>query len=269
MLHYSITPNNSSLTKLCGYNRTQVRGNRLGGKNIIKAILFDFGQTLVDAANGFRKAEKEAQKTLFADPSLNLQEDFLTTYRRIRKELHDRSNFSRKSLWQEVYHFYGLKSDARLLETWETAYWETVKANSTLFPETVNVLKSLSSKYQLGMITNTQGQQRSGTHRISQFPELETYFKVIIVAGENSIPPKPDPEPFRLCLQELNLKPSEAVYVGDDYRIDVCGAKDAGLHAVWIKHHCVSRSWPEVETSVPIITHLNQLLDIECMVKVL
>jgi len=269
MLHYSITPNNSSLTKLCGYNRTQVRGNRLGGKNIIKAIIFDFGQTLVDAANGFRKAEKEAQKTLFADPSLNLQEDFLTTYRRIRKELHDRSNFSRKSLWQEVYHFYGLKSDARLLETWETAYWETVKANSTLFPETINVLKSLSSKYQLGMITNTQGQQRSGTHRISQFPELETYFKVIIVAGENSIPPKPDPEPFRLCLQELNLKPSEAVYVGDDYRIDVCGAKDAGLHAVWIKHHCVSRSWPEVETSVPIITHLNQLLDIECMVKVL
>jgi putative hydrolase of the HAD superfamily len=269
MLHYSITPNNSSLTKLCGYNRTQVRGNRLGGKNIIKAIIFDFGQTLVDAANGFRKAEKEAQKTLFADPSLNLQEDFLTTYRRIRKELHDRSNFSRKSLWQEVYHFYGLKSDARLLETWETAYWETVKANSTLFPETVNVLKSLSSKYQLGMITNTQGQQRSGTHRISQFPELETYFKVIIVAGENSIPPKPDPEPFRLCLQELNLKPSEAVYVGDDYRIDVCGAKDAGLHAVWIKHHCVSRSWPEVETSVPIITHLNQLLDIERMVKVL
>jgi putative hydrolase of the HAD superfamily len=70
-------------------------------------------------------------------------------------------------------------------------------------------------------------------------------------------------------LQELNLKPSEAVYVGDDYRIDVCGAKDAGLHAVWIKHHCVSRSWPDVQTSTPIISHLDELLDIECMVKVL
>jgi putative hydrolase of the HAD superfamily len=236
---------------------------------MIKAIIFDFGQTLVDAADGFRKAEKEAQKKLFADPSLNRQEDFLATYRRIRKELHDQSNFSRKSLWQEVYHFYGFKADTRLLETWETAYWETVKANSTLFPETANVLKSLSSEYQLGMITNTQGQQRSGTHRISQFPELETYFKVIIVAGENRIPPKPDPEPFRLCLERLNLKPSEAVYVGDDYRIDVCGARDAGLHTVWLKHHSVSRSWPEVQTSTPIIRHLDELLDIERMVQVL
>jgi len=117
------------------------------------------------------------------------------------------------------------------------------------------------------MITNTQGQQRSGAHRISRFPELETYFKVIIVAGENSIPPKPDPAPFRLCLQELNIKPSEAVYVGDDYRIDVCGAQDAGLHAVWLKHHCVSRSWPDVRTATPIISDLEELLDIERVLK--
>ena len=241
----------------------------MGRRDIIKAIIFDFGQTLVDAADGFRKAEKQAQKKLFADPGLNRPEDILPTYRRIRKELHDRSNFSRKSLWQEVYHCYGLKPDVRLLETWETAYWKTVKSNSSLFPEALNVLKRLSAKYQLGMITNTQGQQRSGTHRINQFTELETYFKVIIIAGENGIPPKPDPEPFRLCLQGLNLKPSEAVYVGDDYRIDVCGAIDAGLHAVWLKHHSVSRSWPDVQTSVPIISRLDELLDIERMVKVL
>ena len=235
---------------------------------MIKAIIFDFGQTLVDASDGFRKAEKEAQNKLFADPGLNRKENFLATYRRTRKEFHDRSNFSRKSLWREVYHFYGLKPDARLLETWETDYWETVKANTSLFPETTNVLESLSSEYQLGMITNTQGQQPTGTHRISQYPELETYFKVIIVAGENRIPPKPDPEPFRLCLQQLNLEPSAVVYVGDDYRIDVCGAKDAGLHAVWLKHYSVRRSWPDVQTSIPIISRLDELLDIERMVKV-
>jgi HAD superfamily hydrolase (TIGR01549 family) len=159
--------------------------------------------------------------------------------------------------------------DARLLETWETEYWETVKANSIIFPETIKVLNHLSSKYQLGLITNTQGQQRSGTHRISRFPELEKYFKVITIAGENGIAPKPDPRPFRLCLEGLNVKPFEAIYVGDDYRIDVCGARDAGLHAIWIKHHSVKRSWPDVETSAPIITRLDQLLDLERMLKVL
>ena len=125
----------------------------------------------------------------------------------------------------------------------------------------------MSSNYQLGLISNTQGQRHSGTHRLSQFPELETYFQEIIIAGENDIAPKPDPQPFRLCLDALNLKPSEAVYVGDDYRIDVCGAKDAGLHAVWLQHHTVKRTWPEVETSVPIITRLDPLLDIEGIVN--
>ena len=177
-------------------------------KNKIKAILFDFGQTLVDAADGFRTAEKEAQSKLFANMSLTLHADFMDNYRRIRKELHAGSNFSRILLWREVYFYYCLKFDDAMLETWETEYWETVKAKTTLFPETVRVLKGLSANYQLGLISNTQGQRRSGTHRLSQFPELENYFQEIIIAGENNIAPKPDPQAFRLCLDSLNLKPS-------------------------------------------------------------
>jgi putative hydrolase of the HAD superfamily len=64
-------------------------------------------------------------------------------------------------------------------------------------------------------------------------------------------------------VRKLGVEPSEAVYVGDDYRIDICGAKDAGLHSVWIKHHLVKRNWPDVETEVPIISSLNQLLELE------
>ena len=230
---------------------------------MIKAILFDFGQTLVDAADGFRTAEKEAQSKLFANMSLTLHDDFMDNYRRIRKALHAESNFSRISLWREVYFYYCLKHDDSLLENWETEYWEMVKAKTTLFPETIRVLKDLSSHYQLGLISNTQGQRLSGTHRLSQFPDLENYFQEIIIAGEDSIAPKPDPQPFRLCLYALNLKPAEAVYVGDDFRIDVCGAKDVGLHAVWLQHHSVKRFWPEVETAVPIVDRLDPLLNIE------
>ena len=232
-------------------------------KSNIKAILFDFGQTLVDAADGFRTAEKEAQSKLFANMSLTLHADFMDNYRRIRKALHADSNFSRISLWREVYFYYCLKYDDTLLENWETEYWETVKAKTTLFPETIRVLKDLSTNYQLGLISNTQGQRRSGTHRLSQFPELENYFQEIIIAGEDGIAPKPDPRPFHLCLDALGLKPSEAVYVGDDFRIDVCGARDIGLHAVWLQHHTVRRSWPAVECAAPIIDRLDSLLNIE------
>ncbi len=75
------------------------------------------------------------------------------------------------------------------------------------------------------------------------------------------MPPKPNRTPFLLCLEKLGLLPSEAVYVGDDLRIDIGGALDVGIQPIWLKHHSVPRKWPEVETSAPlIINSLEQLV---------
>lgn len=230
---------------------------------MIRAILFDFGQTLVDSANGFRAAEKEAQTKIFSNLSLTLWDEFLSNYRRIRKEFHAKSIFSRKSIWNEVYFYYCLEPDLKRLEIWENEYWERVKSETVPFPETVQVLEKLNTEYRLGLITNTQGQKASEKHRISLFPELERFFEVIIVAGESGLPPKPDPAPFHLCLDSLGTTPGEAVYIGDDWRIDICGAKDIGLQPIWIKHHSVRRLWPDIKTSVPVITSLDQLLDLD------
>ncbi len=230
---------------------------------MIKAVIFDFGQTLVDSADGFRTAEKQAQDQLFANLGLTVREDFLTIYRRLRKEFHERSDFSRHSLWREVYYYYCLAPESGQLERWEADYWETVKARTTVFPEAEEVLESLRARYEIALITNTQGQKTIGSHRISLFPELEKFFRVIIVAGEGDIAPKPDAEPFRLCLEKLEIEAGQAVYVGDDYRIDICGARDSGLYPVWLKHSSVGRNWPEVQTSVPVITSLKQLLELD------
>lgn len=45
---------------------------------------------------------------------------------------------------------------------------------------------------------------------------------------------KPDPAIFRLALEQLNLAPHEAVYVGDSYGHDVLGAERAGMRAILI-----------------------------------
>jgi putative hydrolase of the HAD superfamily len=230
---------------------------------MLKAVLFDFSQTLVDAANGFRAAEKEAQARIFSDLSLTSWENFLSSYRRIRKEFHEKSMFSRKSIWEEVYFYYCLAPDLTRLETWENEYWETVKAHTALFPESERILETLSIRYKLALITNTQGQKAGKAHCMNQFSSLERFFNVIIVAGEGEVAPKPEPEPFRLCLERLGIAPSESVYVGDDCRIDICGAMDAGIQPIWLQHHSVHRNWPAVEASVPIITSLDQLIDLE------
>ena len=233
---------------------------------MIKAIIFDFGQTLVDSADGFRAAEKEAQAKIYSDlhsiSNVGSREAFLGVYRSIRKRNHDSSIFSRFTTFQAVYRHYKVEPDRVRLENWETSYWEKVKSDTRLYPETLQVLDKLSANYRLALITNTQGQKTTNTHRLSLYPDLEYFFEVIIVAGEGGVPPKPDPEPFHLCLKQLGLVDPEAVYVGDDWRIDVCGAKKAGLRPVWLKHHSVPRNWPAVETSVPVITSLKPLLDL-------
>ncbi len=230
---------------------------------MIKAVFFDFGQTLVDSADGFRAAEKEAEVGIFRDIGLTSWDEFLSNYRRIRKDLHERSNFSRKAIWREVYQHYRREPDLQRLGKWEDDYWETVKARTALFPETKRVLKDLAPKYQLALITNTQEQRPSGKHRLSQFPELEKFFKVIIVAGESGVPPKPDRTSFLFCLERLGVAPREAIYVGDDWRIDICGARDVGIQPIWLQHHSVRRTWPIGEASVPVINSLDQLLDLE------
>jgi FMN phosphatase YigB (HAD superfamily) len=232
---------------------------------MIKAVIFDFGQTLVDSADGFRRAERQAQEKLFRQMALSLREKFIEHYRQVRQDFHGRSNFSRRAMWREVYHYYCLMPDEALLDTWETEYWVTVKAHSVLFPEALGVLERLNTHFRVALITNTQGQPVSGTHRISQFPELEPYFRIIIVAGENGIPPKPDAVPFRMCVDALGVLPAEAVYVGDDWRIDVGGSRAAGLNPVWIKHESVKRHWPEVAPDVPVITRLDQLHQLELL----
>ncbi|TES89075.1 MAG: HAD family hydrolase [Anaerolineales bacterium] len=227
---------------------------------MIKAILFDFGQTLADSAEGFRLAEKGAETRMFEDLGLASWQDFLSDYRKARQEFHANSNFSRVALWQGIYLHYGRGAGAAFLQVIEHDYWETVRSKTRLFPETKAVLGQLASGYRLALITNTQGQGISGGHRISLFPDLETFFEIIIVAGEAGVPPKPNRTPFLICLEKLGLLPSEAVYVGDDLRIDIRGAQNVGIQPIWLKHHSVPRKWPEVETSAPVINSLEQLV---------
>lgn len=238
-------------------------GTRLKQGEKIKAVLFDFDQTLADSSDGFRAAEKDAQKKIFKNLTLAEWEEFLQNYRRIRADFHTKSHLSRFNIWREVYWYYCRDCDTKLLEKWEDEYWRQVKENTKLFPETEQVLGELSENYKLGLITNTEGQKIEAAHRISLFPDLEKFFSEIIIAGQAEIPPKPNPAPFELCLQKVGVRLPEAVYVGDDWDKDICGAQNAGLKAVWIKHKSVKRNWPDVKTDISVISNLEELFEID------
>lgn len=228
----------------------------------MKAVIFDFGQTLVDSADGFRSAEREAQEKIFAALKGVERHRFMEIYRRVRKAHHDQSRLSRLGIWKAVCKELARNIDERKLVEWEGEYWQRVNASTRVFPEAQETLEALKATYRLALISNTQGEAGGGSHRLSEFHDLERLFERIVIAGENGIPAKPDPQPFTLCLRQLGLDAGDCIYVGDDYRIDVCGSRDAGMNPVWLKHHSVSRHWPDVETNVPVITSLDELLSL-------
>ncbi len=235
---------------------------------MVRAVVFDFGQTLVDSAGGFRIAEKQLQACLLAELSGTDPEAFLEHYRQRRSEFQRQSDFSRKALCLAVLEHYGRESDPVAIEGWETDYWETVRGNTREFPEARGVLRKLKTSFSLGLVTNTQGQGRAGTHRLRDFPELIECFNAVVVAGEAGVPEKPDPRPFRMCLDQLGCSPREAVYVGDDWRIDLCGAREAGMNAVWLRHRSTRRNWPAVDNEFPIIGSLDELVQLPWLMEV-
>jgi len=211
----------------------------------------------------YRACEKNAKEDLFQDmraKGADLEwKAFVARYREIRKAFHARSQLSRPDIWRAVYAAFGIGADVSRLLDWERDYWQTVKSRTKPFSETTGVLESLSQACRLALVTNTQGQKSGGSHRIALFPAIERFFEVVVVAGEGGVPPKPDPQAFQAALDAMKIVPAEAAYVGDDWRNDVCGARDAGLQPVWLKHHSVHRNWPQVSADVPVIHDLREL----------
>lgn len=53
---------------------------------------------------------------------------------------------------------------------------------------------------------------------------------------------KPNAKPFLAIADALDVKPTEALYVGDSPRLDIVGARGVGMSAVWLNRR--SLTWP-------------------------
>ena len=64
-----------------------------------------------------------------------------------------------------------------------------------------------------------------------------------VVSSEELRAYKPHVSMFREVCARLDVEPAQAVYVGDSAWADIAGARNAGMHAVWINRYAVD--WPD------------------------
>ncbi len=124
-----------------------------------------------------------------------------------------------------------------------------------IFPDARGVMDALGEKYKLAMITNgASAWQREKIEKL----DIGNYFEEIIVSGELGHH-KPSPKIFNEMTEMMGVTPAEIIYIGNDYRKDIQGAKDAGWRTAWVKRTDEVR-----DETVPdyTISELSELLDL-------
>lgn len=111
--------------------------------------------------------------------------------------------------------------DAFFPDVWEEFARPGVWA---LYPETLEVLRALSGRARLGVVSNFDGR----LHRILSQLGLAQTFEHVVVSSEVGAD-KPSPKIFTNALERFGVEPSDVVFVGDSPEEDWAGAERAGM----------------------------------------
>lgn len=124
----------------------------------------------------------------------------------------------------------------------------TMRQQVDLYPEVVDALAALASRYPLIAVSN-------GNANVLKMP-IGRFFSANLPAKEAGVA-KPDARIFDLAAQRLNLSNAAVLHVGDDPELDVVGAQQAGMQAVWLNRE--QHAWKQPHPEPQQITNLQGL----------
>ncbi|MDR3119718.1 MAG: HAD-IA family hydrolase [Clostridiales bacterium] len=191
----------------------------------IEAVLFDLDDTLLDRAQTFRRYSESVIDRYFpAGFPASEREGALEFIRAAdRRGYEDREVFARSLAAR-----YGLSEDsrARLVRDWRERFGEFVTPERDM----AAALDRLVGRYALALVTN--GPASMQDIKINCLG-IRAYFRAITISDAVGMK-KPDAEISLHTCHALAVKPGRAVFVGDNYDVDMAGAVRAGLRAIWI-----------------------------------
>jgi putative hydrolase of the HAD superfamily len=95
---------------------------------------------------------------------------------------------------------------------------------------------------------------------------LDRYLDFVLPSGAVGVA-KPNPDFYRLALDEAGVRPEEALMAGDSYRADVHGAWAAGMDAVWLNRREGMNITPSDEPTPRDVRHIGSLDELPEIVR--
>ena len=219
--------------------------------NFLRAVIFDFGGTLMYGRNAWEPVIAEADEALtnfLCSQGMDLNiSTFPSEFRkRLDEYFKQRENDLLESTYTQVLREvlkdkgYDEVSSETLRSALDTLFAVT-QSNWALEEDAIPVLKKLEETgYRLGIISNA-GDDQDVQQLMRRF-KIRQYFDFILTSAACSYR-KPHPRIFEIALSNWYLLPTEAVMVGDNLTADIQGAQNTGLYGVWISR----RADPQME----------------------
>lgn len=230
----------------------------------VKAVLFDFGDTLVSFEDfDYEASLKALHKRLVKNGIAISYEKFRTTYFKVRDRLYKETDSSLKEIdfrvrVARVLDELGFKlsyDNAKIVSSVE-AFMDSLKESLKLDRHVPRVLKRLKKKYKLGLVSNFAFPPTI-REVLAEFG-LCDFFDAVIVSGDVGWR-KPSPKIFQRALKTLRVSASETVFVSDAPLHDIEGAKRLGMKTILLKRFS-GREMTETGNPDKIINSLEELL---------
>lgn len=122
-----------------------------------------------------------------------------------------------------------------------------------LFDDVLPTLDALRGNYTMGLLSNG-----------NTYPErcgLAGYFQFAVFAQDHGIQ-KPDPLLFQIAIERAGCAKRQLLHVGDSFRNDVIGAKQAGIKSVWLNRRCEDKEMKEQpDFEISSLTEMIEVLE--------
>lgn len=180
----------------------------------IKAVFFDLGGVII--------------RTEFQAPRQQLADRLGIDYDDLNKLVFDSDTSTRASIGELSAEEHWISIIQRLKRPAEErqSIRDEFFAGDILDRTLVEYIRSLRPRYKTGLISNAWGDLRDFIVR----EKFDDAFDKLIISAEVGAM-KPEPKIFQIALEQLGVKPKEAVFV-DDFHVNIVGCEKVGIKGI-------------------------------------